>query len=56
MKPYKLRADLEQALLQRGDRLVADALAEYQGYLQTVRGAVASCAMGQTTKLTRSFS
>jgi integrase len=34
----KLRADLEAALRQRGDRSVADALAEYQEYLQRVRG------------------
>ncbi len=35
----KLRADLEQALLARGDRPIADALAEYQDYLVRVRGA-----------------
>ena len=36
----QLRADLEHALRARGDRSVADALSEYQDYLQRVRGAV----------------
>lgn len=35
----KLRENLEQALLQRGDRPISDALAEYQDFLNRVRGA-----------------
>ena len=35
----KMRADLEQVLLERGDRSVSDALAEYQDFLLRVRGA-----------------
>lgn len=35
----KLRTDLEQVLLERGDRSVSDALAEYQDFLLRVRGA-----------------
>jgi integrase len=38
----RLRADLEQALRQRGGRRVGDVLADYQDYLQRVRGAVTS--------------
>ena len=36
----KMRTDLEQELIQRGDRSIPDALAEYQDYLHRVRGAV----------------
>lgn len=36
----KLRTDLEQALLKRGDRPIDDALAEYEDHLRTVRGVV----------------
>ena len=36
----KLRLDLEAALIQRADRPIADALAEYGDYLSRVRGAV----------------
>ena len=36
----QLRADLEHALRAGGDRSLADALSEYQDYLQRVRGAV----------------
>lgn len=35
----KMRGDLEKALLERGDRPIGGALAEYQDYLQRVRGA-----------------
>lgn len=40
-----LRADLERALRQRGDRPLVDALAEYQDYLQQVRGAVTAASI-----------
>ena len=36
----KLRTDLEKALLERGDRPVSEALAEYRDFLLRVRGAV----------------
>ena len=36
----QLKEELERALLQRSDRPVTEALAEYQDYLQHVRGAV----------------
>ena len=35
----KMRGDLEKVLLERGDRPIGGALAEYQDYLQRVRGA-----------------
>jgi len=35
----KMRADLEHALLQRGDRSVSDTIAEYQDFLSRVQGA-----------------